>query len=251
MATNVAFRPTKNTSYFSPTQDFIIPAGSTVSKDFRGLDGGNFGLNRLSIGTDIDSKNLIMTARLNNEKDIFTNIHVSALQAMFLARTLLAPFVIERGNFLTIIIKNNHATATANVAVQVLGFDEVVLGEWMEYKRANGQKIREPFLVSGYSTVAALEERKLINLTNRARPYLVHRLFAGSDGAVDLRLTLDIYNDTIKRDVFIDQLNDEFKYHQALVPYYVGGNIPVSLYVTNVSSTDVRNISIIGEGYFE
>lgn len=244
------FRPSKRISPFSPSLIFDIPAGESVSRDFRGYDGQDFAFNRLSFGTNTPGT-ILASAKLNNERDIFTNVQISALQDLFRFRSLLAPFIIARGNFLTITLTNLDNSNDAKANVQLLGYDHITLEEWREFNEKVGRKILEPVFVYGFADVPAQQQLKLVNLTSRARPVLVHRFFVGSTGDDDLQVSLEVYNDEIKRDLFVKQLNEEFLSMPALIPFYIGGNIPISMYVTNNSNATTHQVSVIGEGYYE
>lgn len=244
------FRPSKRVSPFSPSLSFDIPAGGSISRDFRGYDGQEFAFNRLSIGTNTPST-IIASAKLNNERDIFTNVQISALQDLFRFRSLLAPFVIARGNILTITLTNLDSSNPAKANVQLLGYDHLTLDEWREFNEKVGRKVLEPVFVYGFASVPAQQQLRLVNLTSRARPVLVHRFFVGSTGDDDLKVSLEVYNDEIKRDLYVRQINDEFLAMPALIPYYIGENIPISMYVSNNNAMTTHQVSVIGEGYYE
>jgi hypothetical protein len=243
------FRPSRRASYFSPSHLFQMAPGASVSKDFRGYDGAEFAFNRLSFGT-LTPHTIVVSAKLNNERDIFSNVHISALQDMFRLRSLLAPFIIAQGNILTITLTNLDTVNPASANVQLLGFDHETLREWRQFNSANSRSVLEPVFVYGTGDVPAQQQLRVVNLTSRSKPVHVHRFFAGSNGANDLLISLEVYNDQVKRDLYIAQLNDEFLSMPALMPYYIGENIPISMYVTNNNATDVRTVSIIGEGYY-
>lgn len=241
------FRPSRRAQIFNPVQDFTVPAGQSVVKEYRGLSGKEFGVNRFNIGC-ASPENILVKAVLNNELVLFQNVHLSALRTLFLHRSLLAPFIIRENNTLELTL-TNIGSSTIDANVQLLGFDHVALAELRAFNERTGKVLPKPAFLFGHDTVNALTTRKRIPIQEKATTVVFARMALGSTIEADTRVSIDVNNDTIKKEVFLSQLNDEFLSMQALVPFEIGSRIPFDLLVTNKNNANAIQVSFIAEGY--
>lgn len=241
------FKPPRGSQIHTPAQLFTIPASTAVSKTFQGLDGKAFGFNRMIIESTAPTQ-MRVKAVLNNDKTIFDGVHISALKELFESKTLFAPFIIGDTNNLTITITDESgADQVANV--MLAGYDHIALDAYQEYQMGKYGRITKPVFLYGSDTLTASQTRKLVEIPKKAVDVTFYSMAIGSDSLSNVLLSLNIYNDEIKSQVFASQINDEFRTMRSMIPYRLAATVPFRLFVTNRDAGNAHNISFIAEAY--
>ncbi|MCH8567620.1 MAG: hypothetical protein LAT67_05125 [Balneolales bacterium] len=232
---------------YTPSQNFIVPPGGTITKQFYPRTGNQYGFNRILVGAT-NTTALFMSAEINNETTIFRDVHVETVRRLFRSRTLESPFIIKASRSLSITI-TNVSNQEQEVTVQLAGFDDWLLKRWVEDRKNQGQRILTPAFFYGKAEVGATERGKLLNLPPRSENMIVTRMQLASNGDADIRVSLREYSSDLKQNLFLEQLNDEFDLKTALVPYRIKANWPLELVFDNRHPTQSRTVSALLEAY--
>jgi hypothetical protein len=241
------FTPPQDASPFNPAKTVTVPAGGSTDVLLKGRKSDVFGLNRiLPYGEDLSQ--ILVSASLNNRRIIFDDIQLSAVRELFQDSHLKAPFIIQRNNDLTFTLSNRSSSDMA-VNMELLGYNGDVLRKLVQDYQMQGLTMPTPVFLFGSDTLAGGAKNKFVNIPTLARDVQLQRMAVKTDDDPSVRVSLQLYNETIKNDVFVPQINDEFSNgRQLTVPVTIKKSVPFGLKATNSSSNSLV-ISYLGEAY--
>lgn len=241
------FEVPKDAVPFNPAKTVTIAAGASETMTLSGRGGAAYGFNRILPYAD-DMANVTVKALLNNERIIFQDVQLSVLREFFANGPTAAPFVIQRNNTLEFTLTNNAATdQTANI--ELLGYGTPTLIALKEAYEAQGLKMPTPVFFYAKELITAGISNQPVTIPNKSVDSEIVRAAIKTTNDNDLRVSLNLFNETIKNDVFIQQFNDEFSSGKpSQVPLKVGANEPFSLFANSASAND-ETLSFFAEAY--
>lgn len=241
------FTPPDDSSPYNPAKTVTVPANGDKTFTLQGRGADIFGINRiLPWCSAMDA--VTVKAELNNERKIFGDLQLSVIRQLFKGGQLLAPYIIQKNNDLEFTLTNSTA-ADVDVNMQLLGFDGPALRKLIGQYKENSIDMPTPVFVYGSEEIAANATGQRVDIPTKAVDVNLQRMAVKTDDDDDVRLSLQIYNETIKQDVFVQQLNDEFSGGtRSMVPYRIEKNVPFSLIAENAGGTS-RTLSFLAESY--
>lgn len=242
----------KSAAYYTPAQLVTLAAGASQDITFTGLNGNRYGLNRMLFG-GANLENIQVTAKLNKGRQtIIEDVQAAALRQLFLNRSLRGAFVIDPGTQLEITLTNNGA-ASQTVNAEIAGYTEEHL-KYMEQQYSCKQlPFPKPYLVYGSDTVPAGNPSYRISMVLPAFPIRLYRMAVSSDSPGNLTATVDMSTGksktTVKPEVFIDQINDEFNTMDIIKPVDLEASVPFEFYLKNLDGANDHTFSFVAECY--
>lgn len=243
------FIPPAAASPYNPATTITVPKSDSKKFTLVGRGADVFGLNRIlpwcsSMG------DITMKAMLNNDRLLFEDIQLSAIRQLFENGELLAPYIIQKNNNLEITLTNNDTVNDIEVNVQLLGYDGPTLRKLISDYNTAGLSMPTPIFLYGNASVLANAKRQRIDIPTKAVDVILNRMAIRTDSDDDIRVSLQIYNETVKNGVFVQQINDEFALQRTIVPYIIGKNVPFNLEATSTSGNN-QTLSFLGEAYVQ
>lgn len=241
------FIPPKQSTPFNPAKSVDIPAGGTGEIIMNGMGGESFGVKRiLPYAPNMNS--IFVSARLNQDLYLFRDLQLSVIRQLFKStQGLLAPFIIQKSNSLVFELKNTDP-ATQTVNIQVVGYDHYGLSKLQSIYGELGSPMPQPRFLYGQVTLPAGAVNTDMGVKAKSVDVEARRLAMSSDKPGAVTASLKIYNTTIRNEIYIEQINDEFGQFYANVPFIVGSNVPFQVYVSNRAATQAT-VSFLCETY--
>lgn len=242
----------QDAEYYTPAKTVTLDAagGSNdeVTLRYTGLDGRRYGVNRfLPGGTGLD--HIKATASFNNGRDDkFEDVQLGALRSLFQARTLRGALPIDKGTELFITLKNTD-TSSHEVNFQIVGYDDAHMQQKIDSYADNGATFPEPEFVYITETIPSGSGQQKFTVNLPSYPLRLYRMAANTNGNEDeIKLSIRQERTRIKPEVFINQLNDEFRDKDIILPRTLKPSTAFDLYVTN-TGTSSHEVSFIAECY--
>ena len=242
------FIPPADSTPFNPSKTVVVDAEGTGEIKLNGMGGDMFGIRKiLPFAPDMDK--IRVSARLNEDLYLFRDVLLSVVHTLFKPiGGLLAPFIIQKNNNIVFELENTASTNQA-VNIQLIGYDSLALGKLKAEYNQIGSPMPVPRFLYGHSTVPAGAVNTDLGVKSKSVDVEVRRMAMKADAFQDQVMTsMRVYNNTVRKDLFLSQINDEFDGHYAHVPFIVGANVPFTVYTTNQSGADVQ-VSVLCESY--
>ncbi|MFH5833734.1 hypothetical protein [Halalkalibaculum sp. DA384] len=234
--------------YYTPSKTITIESGKTNTLIFTGLNGNAYGVNRMLPGGSGLSQ-ITATVAFNNGRDKrFEDVQLETLRNLFLARSLRGAIVIERGTEVIVTLTNNDSS-DHQVNFSLVGYDSAHLHKKQASYRANGVKFPEPEFVYITETINAGVGQQRFSVNLPAYKLRLYRMAASTTGTdSEIRLSIRQGRTRIKPEVFLQQLNDEFRDKDIILPRTLQAHTPFDLFVTN-SGASAHQVSFLAECY--
>jgi hypothetical protein len=236
----------KNSTPYTPAKYVNVPNGGTAEMEFTGRSGATFGFNRILPGGQ-NLNDLTVTAELNEDWTLFKDIKLSVLRDHFKSKALLAPFIIQENNTLRLTI-SNPLGSDKKASVQLLGYDAPYLKRLINAYSNKGYSMPKPVFLHANDEIGASAKAQAVDIKTKAVDVRMVRATIKTDSDDDILVTVQIYNESVKNKVFIQQFNDEFESNYANVPFVIGKAVPLSLITENLDSSK-HDLCFLGESY--
>lgn len=241
------FLPPPQSTPFNPAKSVELEAGQSGVIIMNGMGGESFGVRRiLPYASDMDA--VFVSARLNEDLYLFRDLQLSVVHRLFKSTEgLLAPFIIQKSNSLAFELINRSSTSQI-VNIQVVGYDHFGLSKLQAIYSEIGASMPQPLFLYGQASIAAGAINTDMGVKSKSVDVEVRRLAMSSDRPGAVTVSIKIYNTTVRNELFIEQLNDEFGRFYANVPFIVGSNVPFQVYASNNGDAE-NNVSFLCEAY--
>lgn len=241
------FVPPPDSVPYNPSKKINVPAGNSVEIALQGRGANAFGITRIiPYGSDLSV--IEANFSIGDEYIVMKEIQLSVVRQLFLQSSLRSPLIIEKNNTLYVTLTNTSGT-DQEVNVELIGYDTPALNKLIgDYEKA-GIKMPVPIFLFAKGEVLASANNQLVNIPTKSSDIDLVRMAAKSDNDPDITLTLQLKNEAVKNQVFIQQLNDEFLTGPSLVPLRVGKNSAFAFKASNSDGVNDRTVSFLGEGY--
>ena len=241
------FIPPKQSTPFNPAKSVEVSAGGTGEIIMNGMGGESFGVKRI-LPYARDMNTIFVSARLNQDLYLFRDLQLSVVHQLFKStQGLLAPFIIQKSNSLVFELKNTDP-ATQTVNIQVVGYDHYGLSKLQSIYSGLGVPMPQPRFLYGQVALPPGAINSDMGVKAKSVDVEARRLAMSSDKTGAVTASLKIYNTTIRNEVYIEQINDEFGQFYANVPFIVGSNVPFQVYASNKGASQA-NVSFLCETY--
>lgn len=236
--------------YYTPAVTLDVPAGGSATTDLQGYNSGLYGLNRILIGgSNLSSINV--SAELNGEPGnptILEPVQANALQNLFAYRSLKGAIPIKNRTNLHLTLSNTSAS-TIKVNVQIVGYTAEHYHALKDSYQARGITFPQPYFVQGQITLAAGATNSKLAITLPAAKLRLTRMALGSDSDSNIMLKIRQDKHYIKPQVFLSQINDEFRDMDIILPYDLEPRKPFEIYFDNLDGANPHTVSFIAETY--
>ena len=239
-------RAPKESTPYVPSQMKSVPANGSTDIVFTGRGGQTFGFDRILPGGS-SLNDITATARLNDDMILFEDVKLSVLRHHFGSKSLLAPYIIQQQNDL-IITLNNPTASEVDIGIQLLGYDAPYLARLIKTYQSKGIDMPKPVFLHATDEIGANAQSQSVNIRTKAVDLRLVRATIKTDSDEDIVLSVQVYNESVKNSVFVQQFNDEYESNYANVPFIIGKAVPFSLLVRNLSG-NAHNLSFLGETY--
>lgn len=241
------FQPPADSFPYNPAKKVTVPANDSAEIILQGRGANAFGFNRiLPFGSDLSVIEADFT--LNTDYNILKDVQLSVVRQLFQRKSLLAPYIIQKNNDLVITLRNTSG-ADQDVNIQLIGYDTPAINKLTNEYKAQGLKMPTPIFLYGKGEIAADAKGQAIEIKTKSVDVDMLRMAVSTDNDDDISLSLQLFNESVKNKVFVQQINDEFEDGYSLVPIRVGRNDPFTLVVDNADAVNARTLSFIGEAY--
>ncbi len=225
------FLPPKESSPYNPAKSLELAAGATGEIIMNGMGGESFGVRRI-LPYSQDMNKIMVSARLNEDLYMFRGVQLSVVHTLFKSIDgLLAPFIIQKNNNMVFELENK-AAAPQTVNIQLIGYDQYAMSRFQRAYEQIGAPIPAPRFLYGHASVPAGGINADLGVKSKSVDVEVRRIAMSSD-RIGITTSMKVYNTTVRSELFIDQINDEFDGKYANVPFIVGANVPFDVYATN------------------
>lgn len=240
------FKPPADASPYNPAKHMELGAGESGEMRMNGMGGEMFGINRiLPYAKHMDD--ITISARLNEDYYIFRGLSLRCVYNLFKSiDKLLAPFIIQQNNHIVFELTNNHGENQA-VNIQLIGYDQATLSRLQGAYSDIGESIPVPRFLYGRAELPAGAIGDL-GVKSKSVDVQARRMAMSSSVDDSVTVSMRIYNTTIRSEMFVEQVNDEFDGLYANVPFMVGSNVPFAVNANNRSGTPA-NVSFLCEAY--
>lgn len=238
----------KKASYYTPSKQTTLGAGATKSLTFTGLNGKPFGVNRiLPGGTGLEQ--ITATIAFNNGRDkVFEDVSLAALRNLFTSRSLRGAIEIERGTKVEVELINNDAAEHSPI-VSLVGYDDAHLQQKKESYESNNVPFPKPEFVYITESIASGVEQQRLSVNLPSYKLRLYRMAASTTGTdEEIRLSVRQGQTRIKPQVFLPQINDEFRDMDIILPQTLQAHTPFDLFVSNTGASS-HTVSFIAECY--
>ncbi|WP_146198564.1 hypothetical protein [Rhodohalobacter mucosus] len=240
------FLPPKESSPYNPSKSLELAAGAKGEVIMNGMGGESFGIRRI-LPYSQDMNKIMVSARLNEDLYMFRDVQLSVVHTLFKSIDgLFAPFIIQKNNNIVFELENK-STAKQTVNIQLIGYDQYAMGKLQSAYAQIGSPVPVPRFLYGHASVPAGGFNADLGVKSKSVDVEVRRIAMSSDQQ-NIITSMKIYNTTVRNELFIDQINDEFDGRYANVPFIVGSNVPFDVYATNMNG-QAAEVSFLCEGY--
>ena len=241
------FIPPTESTPFNPAKAIEIPAGGSGHIMMNGMGGESFGVRKI-LPYALDMNKVFVSARLNEDLYLFRDLQLSVVHRLFQhIDGLLAPFIIQKSNSLVFELTNTH-NAAQTVNIQLVGYDHYSLTKLINIYADIGSPMPQPRFLYGQATLAPGAVNIDMGVKAKSIDVEARRLAMSSDRPGDITASLKVYNTTIRNEVFLEQINDEFGQFYANVPFIIGSNMPFQVYASNKGAQQA-SVSFLCESY--
>ena len=241
------FIPPTQSSPFNPAKAIEIPAGGTRHIMMNGMGGERFGVRKI-LPYAPDMNKVFVSARLNEDLYLFRDLQLSVVHRLFQGTPgLLAPFIIQKSNSLVFELTNTH-NAAQTVNIQLVGYDHYSLAKLLTIYSGLGVPMPQPRFLYGQATLAPGAVNIDMGVKAKSIDVEARRVAMSSDRPGEVTASLKVYNTTIRNEVYLEQINDEFGQFYANVPFIIGSNMPFQVYASNKGPSQA-NVSFLCESY--
>jgi len=240
------FLPPKESSPYNPSKALELSAGGSGQIIMNGMGGECFGIRRI-LPYSQDMNKTMVSARLNEDLYIFRDVQLSVVHILFKSIDgLFAPFVIQKNNNIVFELENK-STTKQTVNIQLIGYDQYAMSKLHRAYGQIGAPIPSPRFLYGHNTVPAGGINADLGVKSKSVDVEVRRMAMSSDHS-GVTASMKVYNTTVRNELFIEQINDEFDGRYANVPFIVGSNVPFDVYATNLNG-QTASVSFLCECY--
>jgi len=240
------FLPPKESSPYNPSKSLELLAGDTGEIIMNGMGGESFGIRRI-LPFAQDMNKIMVSARLNEDLYMFRDVQLSVVHTLFKSIDgLFAPFIIQKNNNIVFELENK-AASKQSVNIQLIGYDQYAMSKLRSAYGQIGSPVPVPRFLYGHASVPAGGINADLGVKSKSVDVEVRRIAMSSDRP-DITASMKIYNTTVRSELFIDQINDEFDGQYANVPFIVGSNVPFDVYASNLN-LQVASVSFLCESY--
>ena len=212
-----------------------------------GMGGDSFGVQKI-LPYAPNMEQVIVSVRLNEDLYLFRGVQLAVVHSLFTSISgLFAPFIVQKNNNVVFELHNKDA-AKQTVNIQLIGYDKFALAKLQEAYNQIGAAMPVPRFLYGHATVQAGAVNTDLGVKSKSVDVDVRRMAMSSGSPDAVTASLRVYNTTIRQELFIAQLNDEFDGHYINVPFIVGANMPFDVYASNKGIQDAE-VSFLCEGY--
>ncbi|TYP92088.1 hypothetical protein LX73_2335 [Fodinibius salinus] len=244
----------KKASYYTPAKSVELDASGGANDEqtikFTGLDNELYGVNRfLAGGTGLNE--VVATASFNNGRDDkFEEIHLNCLNQLFMNRSLRGALPIQRGDEMFLTLKNTGANPHI-VNTEIIGFDDFQLQQKRQKYESNGGQFPKPeFVYLKNTTIPAGTTKSKFSISLPSYKLRLYRMaFATDDPGQNLTVAIRQARKKIKPEVYISQLNNEFKNMDIILPQTLAASTPFDLFVSNADGANSYQLSMLAECY--
>lgn len=243
------FIPPQDSFPYNPSKRVKIPANDKISFELEGRGANSFGITRIIPG-GANLSSIKADLVLNNEYHILKDAHLSTIKQLFKSKSLLAPYIIQQNNTLEVTLYNPTGNAES-VNIQLNGLDTPALNKLVGEYESKGLKMPVPMFLYASDEIDAGAIGQSVDIKTKSVDLNLVRMAVGTSNDVDISLSLKSFNESIKNEVYVDQINDEYESDYSSPPIKVGKNTPFSLLVSNDNLGSARQLSFIGETYVD
>lgn len=241
------FLPPKQSSPYNPAKSIELEAISKGQIIMNGMGGESFGIRRILPYCE-DMSKIMVSARLNEDLYMFRDIQLSVVHTLFKSIDgLFAPFVIQKNNSVVFELENKAMTPQT-VNIQLIGYDQYGMSKLRAAYDQIGGTMPVPRFLYGHSSVQAGAINTDLGVKSKSVDVEVRRMAMSSDRPGGITASMKVYNTTVRNELFVDQINDEFDGKYANVPFIVGANVPFDVYASNTGSQNAE-VSFLCECY--
>ncbi|MEX2602799.1 MAG: hypothetical protein WD361_01285 [Gracilimonas sp.] len=243
------FLPPKESSAYNPAKSTDVEAGSTAQIIMNGMGGERYGIRKiLPFSPNMDK--ILISARLNEDLYLFRDIQLSVVHNLFKSIDgLFAPFIIQKNNHVVFELTNT-GTTKQTVNIQLVGYDQFALSKLSAAYQQMGASVPVPRFLYGHGTVPINGLNIDLGVKSKSVDVEVRRMAMSSDRPGAVTASMKVYNTTVRDEIFIEQLNDEFNDKYINVPFIVGSNVPFDVYASNFGSQPAE-VSFLCESYVQ
>jgi len=240
------FLPPKESSPYNPSKSLELSAGAAGEIIMNGMGGESFGIRRI-LPYSQDMNKIMVSARLNEDLYMFRDVQLSVVHTLFKSIDgLFAPFVIQKNNSIVFELENKGIT-TQTTNIQLIGYDQYAMSKLHRAYRQIGAAPPSPRFLYGHATLPAGGINVDLGVKSKSVDVEVRRMAMSSDRS-DVTASIKVYNTTVRHELFIDQINDEFDGRYANVPFIVGSNVPFDVVASNRNAQSAA-VSFLCECY--
>lgn len=239
--------PPADSTPYNPAKFVSVPANGTVSITLAGRNSELFGFDRMLPGSPSPDA-ITVTAILNEEIILFKDVKLSAIIQHFKHLKLLAPYVIQQNNNLVFELTNSTGAAVP-VNMQLLGYDAPGVRALQAAYKNKGVRMPEPIFLFANATVPASAQSFAINIPTKPVNLRLLRSTIVTEDDNDITVSMKVYNETIKNQVFVEQFNQEYESSYPFIPFEVGVSVPFTLQADNLDGANAHDLHFLGEAY--
>jgi hypothetical protein len=241
------FVPPPESSPYNPAKSLLLDGNQSGQIIMNGMGGESYGVRRiLPYSQNMDQ--ILVSARLNEDLYLFRDIQLSALHTLFRSIDgLFAPFIIQKNNSIVFELQN-AAVEAQTVNIQLIGYDHHAMRKLSQAYEQIGAQIPVPRFLYGHALVPANGVNTNLGVKSKSVDVELRRMAMTSDHPDELMASMRVYNTTVRNELFIAQINEEFDGLYANVPFVVGANVPFDVVASN-RGQQVARVSFLGEGY--
>lgn len=241
------FLPPKESSPYNPAKSMEMDPGNHGEIIMNGMGGESFGIRRILPYSENMNK-IMVSARLNEDLYMFRDIQLSVVHTLFKSIDgLFAPFIIQKNNSIVFELENK-ATTTQHVNIQLIGYDQYAMSKLRAAYGQIGASLPVPRFLYGHASVPAGGINSDLGVRSKSVDVEVRRIAMSSDQPERVTASMKVYNTTVRSELSIHQINDEFDGQYANVPFIVGANVPFDVYASN-SNSQAALVSFLCECY--
>ena len=240
------FLPPKESSPYNPAKSVCFWKAASRAIVMNGMGGESYGIRRiLPYSQDMDK--ILVSARLNDDLYIFRDIQLSVVHTLFKSIDgLFAPFVIQKNN--TIVFElDKYGRYHSNGQHPAYRLRSACDGSNFCRLQQIGAPMPVPRFLYGHAIVPFNGINMNLGVKSKSVDVEVRRM-AMAVIRSDIIASMKVYNTTVRNELYIDQINDEFDGRYANVPFIVGANVPFDVVASNRGGQPAR-VSFLSECY--
>jgi hypothetical protein len=241
------FLPPSDSSPYNPAKSVQVAPGEHGEIRMNGMGGESFGVRRI-LPYSQDMNKIMVSARLNEDTYLFRGVQLAVVYELFRSISgLYAPFIIQKNNSIVFELENTDSSGQL-VNIQLVGYDQYAMGKLKRAYQQIGAQMPVPRFLYGHASVAAGQVNADLGVKSKSVDVEVRRMAMSSDRPENITASMKVYNTSIRNELFIQQLNDEFDGQYANVPFIVGANVPFDVFASNANSQPAE-VSFLCESY--